>query len=77
MLAPALASATDKRDPRDSETDKGTEEDDGVAHRRWLLRRGQRCYGGHLTRAHLVVPSIEASAAATGGDDDHGGARPR
>ena len=72
-----LDSVTDDGTPRDRETDRGREEDDGATRRWWLLQRGQRCYGGHLTRAHLVVPSIEASAAAIGGDDDHGGARPR
>jgi len=33
-LAPAFGSATDEWTPRDRETDRGTEEDDGVARRR-------------------------------------------
>ena len=77
MLAHALASAADKRDPRDSETDRGTEEDDGVARRRWLLRRGQRCIGARLINAHLAVPSILAITAARGGGDGHRGAWPQ
>ena len=77
MLAPALASTADKRDPRDSETDRGTEEDNGVARRQWLLWRGQRCIGARLINAHLAVPSILAITAARGGGDGHGGARPR
>ena len=51
--------------------------DDGVARRRWQLRRGHRCYGVRLTHAHLAVPSIEAIAAAKGNGDGHGGAQPR
>ena len=54
--APASASAADKVDPRVSERNRGTEEDDGGTRRRWLLRRDQRRYCVRLTRAHLVVP---------------------
>ena len=75
--APASASAADSRGPRDRETGRGGEGDGGVARRRWFLRRGQRCYGGQLTHAHLLVPSIEAIGAATGVVEEHGGARPR
>ena len=76
-LAPTFALATNTRDPRDSEIGRGGERDDGEARRRRQLRRVQWCYGVHLTRAHLAVPSIEAIAAAKGNGDDHGGARPR
>ena len=76
-LAPASASATDKGAPRVSESDRGGRRDDGATRRRWQLRRGHWCYGVRLTRAHLVEPSIEAIAAAKGGGDGHGGARPR
>ena len=50
-LAPALGSATDVRDPRNRETDRGGEGDGGATRRRWLLRRGQRCYDVRLARA--------------------------
>ena len=76
-LAPALGSATDVRDPRNRETDRGGEGDGGATRRRWLLRRGQRCYDVRLARAHLAVSSIDAIVAATGVGDEHGGARPR
>ena len=75
-LAPASASATDKGAPRDRETGRGGRKDGGTTRRRWQLRRGHRCYGVRLTRAHLVEPSIEAIATAKGNGDGHGGARP-
>ena len=74
--APASAAATDARVSPDRETDRG-KGDDGVARRRWLLRRGQRCYDVRLACAHLAVPSIEAIVAATGGGDEHGDAWPQ
>ena len=75
--APALGTTTDVRDPRNRETDRGGEGDGGVARRRWLLRRGQRCYDVCLARAHLAVSSIAAITAATEVGDEHGGTRPR
>ena len=68
---------TDDGTPHDRETDRGREEDDGATRRRWLLRRGQRCYDVRLARAHLAVSSIDAIVAATRVGDEHGGARPR
>ena len=76
-LAPTLGSATNVWDPRNREIDRGGEGDGGATRRRWLLRRGQRCYDVHLARAHLVVSSIDAIVAATGVSDELGGARPR
>ena len=71
-----LRASADKRVPQDSETDRGGGKDDGVARRRWQLRRGHRCQRVRLTRAHLVVPSISAITIARGNGDGHGGARP-
>ena len=71
-----LRSAADERGPTVRETDRGGEGDGGATRRRWLLRRGQRCYDVHLARAHLAVSSIDAIVAATGVGDEHGGARP-
>ena len=76
-LAPASASAADSRAPRDSETDRGAEDDDGVTRRRWLLRRRQWCQCVRLTLANLGEPSIAAKDVARGGGDEHGGAQPR
>ena len=75
--APAFSSATDVRDPRNRETDRGGEGDGGATRRRWLLRRSQRCYDIRLAHVHLAVSSIDAIVAATGVGDEHGGARPR
>ena len=74
--APASAAATDARVSPDRETDRGGEGDGGATRRRWLLRRGQRCYDVRLAHAHLAVSSIDAIVAATGVGDEHGGARP-
>jgi len=77
MLAPTSAAATDKGDPRVSERNRGREEDDGATRQWWHLHRDHRRYCVHLTRAHLVVTSIDAIVVAKGNGDDHGGARPR
>ena len=71
-----LRASADKRDPQDSETDRGGGKDDGVARRRWQLQRGHRSQRVHLTHAHLGIPSIVAIPAARGSGDGHGGARP-
>ena len=76
-LAPALGTATDVRDPRNRETDRGGEGDGGATCRRCLLWRVQQYNDVHLVHAHLAVPSIETIVAVTGGGDEHGGARPR
>ena len=75
--APASAAEADAQDPCNRETGTGGEGDGGVARRRWLLRRGQRCYDIRHASVHLAVSSIAAIAAATGVGDEHGGARPR
>ena len=75
--APALALAANNRDPRDSEIDRGTEEDDDATRRRWFLRRRQWCQCVRLTLANLGEPSIAAKDVARGGGDEHGGAQPR
>ena len=76
-LAPASASVADSRAPRDSETDRGAEDDDGVTRRRWLLRRRQWCQCVRLSLTNLGEPSIAAKEVARGGGDEHEGARPR
>ena len=75
-LALAFSSANDVRDPRNREIDRGGEGDGCATRRRWLLRRGQRCYDIRLARVHLAVSSIDAIVVATGVGDEHGGARP-
>jgi hypothetical protein len=48
-----------------------------VARRQRQLRRGHEYQRGHLTRAHLGVPLIEAIAASRKDGGGHGGTRPR
>ena len=75
--APAWASAADKADPLVSERNRGGATAGGLVRRRWLFWRTRRHRRVPHTHAHLEDPSIATIAAARGGGDEHGGARPR